>query len=90
MSGIVEPFAEDRLEDNFNPVGHIFYSASTTICLPSGGGGSAGVVLCRLPPTWDHPEGGEFKGSLQRLGGSTTVVDLTEEVARAQENQSRA
>ena len=31
---IVEPFAEDRLEDNLNPVGRIFYSASTTICLP--------------------------------------------------------
>jgi 2-polyprenyl-3-methyl-5-hydroxy-6-metoxy-1,4-benzoquinol methylase len=31
---IVEPFAEDRVEDNLNPVGRIFYSASTTICLP--------------------------------------------------------
>lgn len=31
---IVEPFANDRLEDNLNPVGRIFYSASTTICLP--------------------------------------------------------
>ncbi|HWW19791.1 MAG TPA: class I SAM-dependent methyltransferase, partial [Steroidobacteraceae bacterium] len=26
---IVEPFANDRLEDNINPVGRIFYSAST-------------------------------------------------------------
>lgn len=31
---IVEPFAHDSLEDNLNPVGRIFYSASTTICLP--------------------------------------------------------
>ena len=31
---IVEPYAEDRLEDNLNPIGRIFYSASTTICLP--------------------------------------------------------
>ena len=31
---IVEPFAHDRLEDNLNPVGRIFYSGSTTICLP--------------------------------------------------------
>ncbi len=31
---IVEPFAHDNLEDNLNPVGRIFYSASTTICLP--------------------------------------------------------
>ncbi len=31
---IVEPFAHDRLEDNLNPIGRVFYSASTTICLP--------------------------------------------------------
>ncbi len=31
---IVEPFADDRLKNNLNPVGRIFYSASTTICLP--------------------------------------------------------
>lgn len=29
---LVEPAAGDRLEDNLNPVGRIFYSASTTIC----------------------------------------------------------
>jgi 2-polyprenyl-3-methyl-5-hydroxy-6-metoxy-1,4-benzoquinol methylase len=29
---IVEPFANDRLEDNLNPVGRVFYSASTLIC----------------------------------------------------------
>jgi hypothetical protein len=29
---IVEPFAHDRLEDNLNPVGRVFYSASTMIC----------------------------------------------------------
>ena len=29
---IVEPFANDRLEDNLNPVGRVFYSASTMIC----------------------------------------------------------
>jgi len=32
---IVEPFANDRLEDNLNPVGRIFYSASTLICTPA-------------------------------------------------------
>ncbi len=31
---IVEPFANDRLEDNLNPVGRIFYSASNFICTP--------------------------------------------------------
>ena len=29
---IVEPFANDRLEDNLNPIGRVFYSASTMIC----------------------------------------------------------
>jgi len=29
---IVEPFAEDRVEENLNPIGRIYYSASTTLC----------------------------------------------------------
>jgi len=29
---LVEPFAQDRLEDNLSPVSRIYYSASTTIC----------------------------------------------------------
>ena len=32
---IVEPFAGDRLEDNINPIGRIFYSASSFICTPA-------------------------------------------------------
>src|SRR5205085_4511416 len=32
---IVEPFAHDEVEKNFNPVGRIFYSASTMICTPA-------------------------------------------------------
>lgn len=32
---LVEPFAHDRAEDNHNPVGRIFYSASTMICTPA-------------------------------------------------------
>ncbi|MDB4971016.1 MAG: Methyltransferase type 11 [Myxococcales bacterium] len=31
---IVEPFSEDRTEANFNPVGRVFYSASTMLCVP--------------------------------------------------------
>lgn len=29
---LVEPFANDRIEDNVSPVGRIYYAASTTIC----------------------------------------------------------
>jgi SAM-dependent methyltransferase len=32
---IVEPYAKDRLEDNLNPVGRIYYAASTMICTPA-------------------------------------------------------
>ncbi len=30
----VEPFANDRLEDNLNPVGRVYYGASTLVCVP--------------------------------------------------------
>lgn len=32
---IVEPFAHDALEENLNPVGRIYYAASTMICTPA-------------------------------------------------------
>ena len=32
---LVEPFADDSLQQNLNPVGRIFYAASTLICTPS-------------------------------------------------------
>ncbi|MDP3936945.1 MAG: methyltransferase domain-containing protein, partial [Deltaproteobacteria bacterium] len=32
---IVEPFAHDRVEDNLNPIGRVYYSASTLICTPA-------------------------------------------------------
>jgi 2-polyprenyl-3-methyl-5-hydroxy-6-metoxy-1,4-benzoquinol methylase len=31
---IVEPFAGDRVEDNLNPVGRVYYGASSLICVP--------------------------------------------------------
>ncbi|HYD42587.1 MAG TPA: class I SAM-dependent methyltransferase [Anaeromyxobacter sp.] len=32
---LVEPAAGDRVEDNLNPVGRLFYAASTLICVPN-------------------------------------------------------
>lgn len=32
---IVEPMAGDSLEDNLNPVGRMYYSASTMVCVPT-------------------------------------------------------
>jgi len=42
---IVEPFANDRLEDNLNPVGRVFYSASTMVCTPASRDQEVGLAL---------------------------------------------
>jgi SAM-dependent methyltransferase len=42
---LVEPFANDRLEDNLNPVGRIFYAASTMICTPASLDQEVGLAL---------------------------------------------
>jgi 2-polyprenyl-3-methyl-5-hydroxy-6-metoxy-1,4-benzoquinol methylase len=42
---IVEPFAGDRVEENINPVGRAFYSASTLICTPASLSQEVGAAL---------------------------------------------
>ena len=42
---IVEPFAHDKLQDNLNPVGRIFYGASTMICTPASQSQEVGLCL---------------------------------------------
>ncbi|MBV9858623.1 MAG: methyltransferase domain-containing protein [Alphaproteobacteria bacterium] len=42
---IVEPMAGDRLEDNLNPVGRLFYAASTMICVPTSLAQEVGTAL---------------------------------------------
>lgn len=42
---IVEPFANDALEENLNPVGRIYYSASTFICTPASRSQEVGACL---------------------------------------------
>jgi len=42
---IVEPMAGDRLEDNLNPVGRIYYAASTTVCVPTSLAQEVGAAL---------------------------------------------
>ena len=42
---IVEPFAHDTLAQNLNPVGRIFYSASTFICTPASRSQEVGLCL---------------------------------------------
>jgi 2-polyprenyl-3-methyl-5-hydroxy-6-metoxy-1,4-benzoquinol methylase len=42
---IVEPFANDKPEENHNPVGRIFYSASTLVCTPASLAQEVGAAL---------------------------------------------
>jgi SAM-dependent methyltransferase len=42
---IVEPFAGDSLEENLNPVGRLFYAASTLLCTPNSLSQDVGLAL---------------------------------------------
>jgi len=42
---LVEPFANDRVEENLNPIGRIFYAASTMICTPASRAQEVGLGL---------------------------------------------
>ncbi len=42
---VVEPFAGDALEENLNPVGRVFYGASTMICTPASLSQEVGLAL---------------------------------------------
>ena len=68
---IVEPFANDRVEDNLNPVGRVFYGASTTICTPASLAQEVGLAL--------GAQAGEARLSeVLREGGFTRVRRATE------------
>jgi SAM-dependent methyltransferase len=42
---VVEPFAGDKLEENFTPVGAVFYAASTVVCTPASLAQEVGLAL---------------------------------------------
>jgi SAM-dependent methyltransferase len=42
---VVEPFAGDRVEDNLNPVGRVYYGASTLLCTPASLSQDVGLAL---------------------------------------------
>jgi hypothetical protein len=42
---IVEPFAGDTVSENLNPIGRIFYAASTMICTPASKSQEVGLAL---------------------------------------------
>jgi hypothetical protein len=50
---LVEPAAGERVTDNLNPVGRIFYSASLFICVPSARSQGGEGLGSQVPePTW--------------------------------------
>jgi SAM-dependent methyltransferase len=42
---VVEPYAEDCVQDNLNPVGRVFYGASTVVCTPASLAQEVGLAL---------------------------------------------
>lgn len=68
---VVEPIAGDRLEDNINPVGRLFYSASTMICVPTSLAQETGAAL--------GAQAGEVRiAQVIKAGGFTAVRRATE------------
>ncbi len=68
---IVEPNAQDHLEDNLNPVGRVFYGASTVICTPASLSQEVGLAL-------GAQAGEERLTEVVRQGGFTRVRRATE------------
>ncbi len=68
---IVEPFANDNVEDNLNPVGRLFYGASTSICTPASLSQEVGLAL--------GAQAGEGRlTDVLREGGFTKIRRATE------------
>ncbi len=60
---LVEPFAGDKVEDNLNPVGRVYYGASAQICVP--------VSLARNGPALGAQAGEARLGAIMREAGFT-------------------
>ncbi|MGH8495406.1 MAG: class I SAM-dependent methyltransferase [Gammaproteobacteria bacterium] len=68
---LVEPFAGDRLEENLNPIGRMYYSASTTLCCAHSLSEEVGAAL-------GAQAGEERLASVFRRAGFTRVRRATE------------
>jgi hypothetical protein len=68
---IVEPNAGDEVQDNLNPVGRVFYGASTVICCPASLSQEVGLAL--------GAQAGEARlAEVIKEGGFQTVKRATE------------
>ena len=68
---LVEPFAQDRLEENLNPVGRVYYGASALVCVP--------VSLAKKGPALGAQAGeGRLREVFVNQGGFTRFRRATE------------
>ncbi len=67
---IVEPFAGDKVEENLNPIGRVFYGASTMICVPAS--------LASDGPALGAQAGEARLGDVVKAGGFTRFRRATE------------
>jgi SAM-dependent methyltransferase len=67
---LVEPFAGDKVEDNLNPVGRVYYGASSQICVP--------VSLARKGPALGAQAGEARLGAIMRKAGFTRFRRATQ------------
>lgn len=67
---LVEPFAGDRVEDNLNPVGRMYYGASSQICVP--------VSLARKGPGLGAQAGEARLGAIMHEAGFSGFRRATE------------
>ncbi|HQY89509.1 MAG TPA: class I SAM-dependent methyltransferase [Tepidisphaeraceae bacterium] len=67
---IVEPFANDKPEENFNPIGRVFYGASTLICVPASQSGNG--------PALGAQAGEKKLGEVVKQGGFTKFRRATQ------------
>ena len=71
MAMIVEPFANERMQDNLNPVGRLMYAASSQVCVP--------VSLARNGPALGaHAGEGRLREVVVDGGGFTRFRRATE------------
>jgi SAM-dependent methyltransferase len=68
---VVEPQAGDRIEDNLNPVGRVFFSASSLICVPASRAQDVGLCL-------GAQAGAQRIGEVVQGGGFTRFRTATE------------
>ncbi|MEA2215361.1 MAG: hypothetical protein QOK19_922, partial [Solirubrobacteraceae bacterium] len=68
---IVEPFAGDSVAENLNPIGRVFYGASTVICTPASLAQEVGLAL-------GAQAGEERLSEVIKSGGFSTVRRATE------------